>query len=319
MDDEKKEVEQEVYRRNPINWILIGLIAILAVLLIVEVIQMRNVEDNPLATEPTTIISETIPELTLEMFESESLLLKFEDVVISITNPELRAFYETLTNDLENFKKVKTSYIPTDSIFELNFEETKTSIYFYNETLSVALPNQLTIEYYCTVVHNGVVIGSYVVDEKYFDKLFEVIYASDELALHTENILKKQIPSLIENQEEISVKLDKQHKITEGDVLVTAFQTMTKNKEETSILFNVNEELFVVICYKNYQYHVFVADKEGKINVAKHYKAFSYNGNNLICYNELKQEETDVSQHFETMAEDFFVSENYIGLKVELE
>jgi hypothetical protein len=238
--------------------------------------------------------------------------LKFEDIVISITNPEIREFYEGMTNDISNFQEIKNCpYIPAEHIFELRFEDTKTSIYFYNE--------QVDTDCYGTVVHDGIIIGNYVFDFDYFEKFFEIIYMSDELSTHTKNLLEKQIPSLIENQEEISVKLDKQYNITEGDVLVTAFKTMTNNKEEATVLFNVNDKFFVTVCYKNFQYHVFVADKEGKINVAKHYKAFSYNGNNLICYNEFIDEGMNVSQHFETMAEGFYVSENYIGLKVKLE
>ena len=72
-------------------------------------------------------------ELSLELFDSETLLLDFFDITLGLESEDVRTYYNELTSNLDNFELVLDKrFVPSSSIVELRYQETATSICFYN-------------------------------------------------------------------------------------------------------------------------------------------------------------------------------------------
>lgn len=290
-DLQEKNVEKEVVnvdlpkRKSPINLILTGLIVFMIALLAFQLFNMNNISSNDynelLDSEDETV-TVTKPEpvkLSVDLFDSATMLLDFSDITLSLENDDIRSYYEELVSDMSNFTQVyDKTFIPSDNIFELRFKETSTSIYFFNAVVGE--------QSYCTVVHDGTVVGNYLIPSTYYGNLFNVVYSSADVTAHTAALLKEDIASLIEHEKEVSIHLDESHKVVDNGVHLETFEALIKNKEDATMMYTLSDNKYVIVCYMNFKYYVFVVNAEGEILQEGNYKHYVlWDSEYFSCYN----------------------------------
>lgn len=298
------ETVSEDKSKSVINKILIGLIVVVIGLLIFQVYKMNNMPEvgntvldgeNSVPTSPVEKVN-----LSTELFASDSLMLDFADVTLEIETSDIRKYYDQLTNDLSNFKPVyDVTLLPSDNIFELRYKDALTSLYFYDRIEN----NQV----YCSVVHKGTIVGNYLIPATYYGNLFNIIYGADELTAHTQDVILKQIPDLIKNQEKIAVQLDATHQITANVEKIETFEGKIKGREQATIVFELDSSEFLVISYMNFKYYVFLTDATGAVLQQADYDHYALlNDDYLYCYNDESPAAT----------ENFSMNTDWLGLKV---
>lgn len=300
-------------RKNPINIILVGLIVVMIALLAVQIFKMNDTtktydellsgEDNQVsATEPDTI------KLSENLFDSDVVKLDFSDITLSLENEDIRSYYNTLFDDLSNFNQVyDKTFMPADNVFEMRFvtdtevEDVKitTSVYFFNKAIGDSS--------YCSVAHNGAIIGTYLIPSEYYGNLFNVVWSSDGVTEHSKELLKTDIAELIEHEKEVAIHLDESHTVIDNIIQLETFETLVKNKENATMMYALSNNTYVIISYMNFKYYVFVTNADGEILQEGDFKHYTmWENNYLSCYN------TSVAE----IAENFLLDGDGLALKV---
>lgn len=304
LSDDEVQAASNGKSKSIVNKILIGLIVVVVCLLVFQVYKMNNMQDvgNTLldGENSTTVQPVEKVELSTELFSSDSLMLDFSDVTLELETTDIRKYYNQLTSDLSNFKPVyDVTLLPSDNIFELRFKETSTSLYFYDRVEN----NQA----YCSVVHKGTIVGNYLIPAAYYGNLFNIVYGADELTAHTQNVILKQIPDLIKNQEKIAVNLDAEHRATDNVEKIETFEGKIKGREQATIMFALDGDEFLIISYMNFKYYVFLTDVAGTVLQQADYDHYALlNGDYLYCYNDVPP----------VVAENLSMNMDGLGLKV---
>ena len=304
VSENELQYAKEDKTKSIINKILIGLIVVVACLLAFQIYKMNNVSDsgntlldgeNTTATQPVEKV-----ELSSLLFASEHWMLDFSDVTLEIESSDIREYYDKLLSDVNNFKPVyDVTLLPSENIFELRFKETFTSIYFYDRVEN----NQA----YCSVVYKGTIVGNYLIPATYYGNLFNIIYGADDLTTHTQEVLLKQVPDLIQNQDKIAVQLNEDHHPTTNVEKIATFEGKIKGREQSTIVFSLNNNEFLVISYMNFKYYAFLTDATGTVLQQADYDHYEFlDGDYLYCYND----ETPV------VTESFLMNTDGLALKV---
>lgn len=279
-------------RKNPINFILIGLIVVMIALLAVQMLKMNDTtktydellsgEDNQVtATEPDTI------KLDTSLFDSDVIKLDFSDITLGIENEDIRSYYNSLFDDLSNFTQVyDKTFMPADNVFEMRFvsdtdvEDIKitTSVYFFNKTNGN--------NSYCSIAHNGVIIGTYLIPSEYYGNLYNIVWSSEGVTEHSKELLKTDIADLIEHEKQVAIHLDESHTVLDNVIHLETFESLVKNKENATMMYALSNNTYVIISYMNFKYYVFVTDANGEILQEGDYKHYTMWENNVLyCYN----------------------------------
>lgn len=280
--DEVKGIKivPEKRKANPLNKILICLIAILVVLLALQISSMNNVEDIiPDDTIPA-ITTPDIVELTPELFNSDSILLDFADITLSIENPSIRDYFHELTGNMDNFTPVyDLTILPSENIFEIRFKDAATCIYFYDRVNGD--------QSYCSIMHQGELIGTYLVPATYYGSMYNIVYTADGVTQHTKDIISKQLADIAASAAEFAVVLNDTHIATDKSNQIKVFESKVKAKETGSIVYSLNGEKLLICCYMNLRYYVYLTEMDGTViqeNVYNHYSLL--NAGVINFYNE---------------------------------
>ena len=287
-------------RKNPINKILIGLILILAVLLALQLSNMNNVEDVILEPEIPEITTPTVVELKPELFDSETILLDFADITLSLQTDSIRDYYENLTDDMSNFVlETEFTIVPSENIFEMKFQESQTCIYFYDRIKED--------QSYITVMHEGKIVGTYLIPVTYYGNLYNVVYAAEGVTEHTKETISAQLADIAAEHADVAVMLDEQHDIVDKQNKISVFDAKVKSKESASIVYCLNNEKLVIVTYMNLRYYVYLTELDGTVVKEAVYNHYTlHNDGKIMFYND----EVPVS------VENFYMDETGLAMRV---
>ena len=261
------KIVPEKRRMNPLNKILICLIVVLAVLLALQISSMNHVEDIIIDESIPEITTPDVTELSPELFVSDSILLDFADITLSIETPSIRDYFHELTGNMDNFTPVyDLTILPSENIFEIRFKDSATCLYFYDRIKGE--------QSYCSVMHKGELIGTYLIPATYYGSLYNIVYTADGVTKHTQEVISKQLSDIAASANEFAVMLNEAHIATDKSNQIKVFESKVKAKETGSIVYSLNGEKLLICCYMNLRYYVYLTEIDGTViqeNIYNHY------------------------------------------------
>lgn len=287
-------------KKSPLNKILICLILAIGILLALQLFNMNNI-DGILEDETIPVINvPEIAELTPSLFDSDTIMLDFSDITLRIETESILDYYRELTENVENFVSVDDLMIlPSENIFEMRFKDTATSIYFYDKVKDE--------QAYCTVMNAGGIIGTYLIPAKYYGNLYNIVYTADGVTEHTKGLLEAQLAEVAKNANDVSIKLNADHVITDKETQIKIFESKVKAKETASIVYSLNDEKLLVCSYTNLRYYVYLTEMDGAIVQSAVYNHYGLREDDIITF---YNEQTPVSE------ENFEMNDNGLFLRV---
>lgn len=300
--DEVKDIKivPDKEKKSPLNKILICLILVVGILLVLQLSNMNNI-DGILEEETIPVINvPEVAELTPSLFESDTIMLDFSDITLRIETASILDYYRELTENVENFILVDDLMIlPSENIFEMRFQDTATSIYFYDRVKDE--------QAYCTVMNAGGIIGTYLIPAKYYGNLYNIVYTADGVTEHTKGLLESQLEEVAKNANEVAINLDADHIITDRENQIKIFESKVKAKETASIVYSLNGEKLLICSYTNLRYYVYLTKLDGAIIQSAVYNHYGLRENDIITF---YNEQTPIAE------ENFMMNDNGLFLRV---